>query len=83
MAILRIAGVYSDHCHSIPIAQEIQRIAHDQRTEFHQFWTDYERLKDWVVDLIGAAMADAMPGSHFATTSTSPAVSGLHSPRAE
>ena len=20
---------------------EIQRIAHDQRTEFHQFWTDY------------------------------------------
>src|SRR6478736_5554409 len=31
---------------------EIQRIAHDQRAEFHQFWTDYERLKHWVVDLI-------------------------------
>nr|WP_275691611.1 TetR/AcrR family transcriptional regulator [Mycolicibacterium sphagni] len=37
---------------------EIQRIAHDQRTEFHQFWTDYERLKDWVADLIGAAIAE-------------------------
>src|SRR6478735_5385993 len=37
---------------------EIQRIAHDQRTEFHQFWTDYERLKDWVVDLIGAAITE-------------------------
>jgi AcrR family transcriptional regulator len=35
---------------------EIQRIAHDQRAEFHQFWTDYERLKNWVVDLIGAAI---------------------------
>jgi AcrR family transcriptional regulator len=37
---------------------EIQRIAHDQRTEFHQFWTDYERLKNWVVDLIGAAISE-------------------------
>ncbi|WP_231750934.1 TetR/AcrR family transcriptional regulator [Mycobacterium sp. NAZ190054] len=37
---------------------EIQRIAHDQRTEFHQFWADYERLKQWVVDLIGAAIAE-------------------------
>ena len=37
---------------------EIQRIAHNQRTEFHQFWTDYERLKDWVVDLIGAAISE-------------------------
>jgi creatinine amidohydrolase/Fe(II)-dependent formamide hydrolase-like protein/AcrR family transcriptional regulator len=37
---------------------EIQRIAHDQRTEFQQFWTDYERLKDWVVDLIGAAISE-------------------------
>ncbi len=37
---------------------EIQRIAHDQRSEFHQFWTDYERLKQWVVDLIGAAIAE-------------------------
>jgi AcrR family transcriptional regulator len=37
---------------------EIQRIAHDQRDEFHQFWTDYERLKDWVVDLIGAAISE-------------------------
>jgi AcrR family transcriptional regulator len=35
---------------------EIQRIAHDQRTVFHQFWTDYERLKDWAADLIGAAI---------------------------
>ena len=35
---------------------EIQRIAHDQRREFHQFWTDYERLRQWVVDLIGAAI---------------------------
>lgn len=37
---------------------EIQRIAHDQRAEFHQFWTDYARLKDWVVDLIGAAISE-------------------------
>jgi AcrR family transcriptional regulator len=37
---------------------EIQRIAHDQRSEFHQFWTDYERLKDWVADLIGAAITE-------------------------
>ncbi|MCV7346209.1 TetR/AcrR family transcriptional regulator [Mycolicibacterium rhodesiae] len=37
---------------------EIQRIAHDQRADFHQFWTDYERLKDWVSDLIGAAIAE-------------------------
>src|SRR6185437_4844296 len=37
---------------------EIQRIAHDQRTEFHQFWADYERLKNWVVDLIGAAITE-------------------------
>lgn len=26
-AILRIAGVYDDHCHSLPLAQQIQRIA--------------------------------------------------------
>lgn len=37
---------------------EIQRIAHDQRAEFHQFWTDYERLRNWVADLIGAAIAE-------------------------
>jgi AcrR family transcriptional regulator len=37
---------------------EIQRIAHDQREEFHQFWTDYERLRQWVVDLIGAAVSE-------------------------
>lgn len=37
---------------------EIQRIAHNQRTEFHQFWTDYERLKNWVADLIGAGIAE-------------------------
>src|ERR1700738_1431678 len=37
---------------------EMERLAHDQRTEFHQFWPDYERLKDWVVDLIGAAISE-------------------------
>jgi AcrR family transcriptional regulator len=37
---------------------EVQRTAHQQRTEFAQFWTDYERLKDWVVMLIGAAIAE-------------------------
>lgn len=37
---------------------EIQRIAHNQRAEFHQFWTDYERLKNWVADLIGAGIAE-------------------------
>ncbi|WP_396931267.1 TetR/AcrR family transcriptional regulator [Mycolicibacterium sp.] len=37
---------------------EIQRIAHEQRTDFHQFWTDYERLRGWVSDLIGAAVAE-------------------------
>ncbi|WP_236728423.1 TetR/AcrR family transcriptional regulator [Mycolicibacterium obuense] len=37
---------------------EIQRIAHAQRADFHQFWADYERLKNWVVDLIGAAISE-------------------------
>jgi AcrR family transcriptional regulator len=37
---------------------EIQRIAYEQRSEFHQFWTDYERLRQWVVDLIGAAVGE-------------------------
>lgn len=37
---------------------EIQRIAHQQRAEFHEFWRDYERLTQWVVDLIGAAIAE-------------------------
>ncbi|GAS94079.1 transcriptional regulator [Mycolicibacterium canariasense] len=37
---------------------EIQRIAYEQRDEFHQFWTDYERLRQWVVDLIGAAVGE-------------------------
>jgi nucleoside-diphosphate-sugar epimerase len=32
VAILRIAGVYDDHCHSIPIAQQIQRIAEHKLT---------------------------------------------------
>ncbi len=31
-AILRIAGVYDDHCHSIPIAKQIQRIAERKLT---------------------------------------------------
>lgn len=30
--ILRIAGVYNDHCHSIPLAQQIQRIAERKLT---------------------------------------------------
>lgn len=37
---------------------EIQRIAHDQRADFQQFWTDYERLKQWVADLIAAAIGE-------------------------
>ena len=37
---------------------EIQRIAHQQRADFHEFWKDYERLTQWVVDLIGAAIAE-------------------------
>lgn len=37
---------------------EIQRIAHRQRSDFHQFWTDYERLTQWVVDLIGAGIGE-------------------------
>ncbi|BBZ26109.1 hypothetical protein MMAD_04040 [Mycolicibacterium madagascariense] len=37
---------------------EIQRIAHEQRSEFGQFWTDYERLKQWAADLIGAAISE-------------------------
>ena len=37
---------------------EIQRIANDQRADFHQFWTDYERLKTWVADLIRAAISE-------------------------
>ncbi|TRW80962.1 TetR/AcrR family transcriptional regulator [Mycolicibacterium sp. 018/SC-01/001] len=37
---------------------EIQRIAHVQRADFHQFWADYERLKNWVIDLIGAAISE-------------------------
>ena len=30
MVFLRIAGVYNDHCHSIPIAQQIKRIYEKQ-----------------------------------------------------
>jgi AcrR family transcriptional regulator len=37
---------------------EIQRIAHQQRAEFHQFWTDYDHLKDWVANVIGAAISE-------------------------
>ena len=37
---------------------EIQRIAHRQRADFHEFWRDYERLTEWVVDLIGAGIAE-------------------------
>ena len=37
---------------------EIQRIAHDQRSDFGQFWTDYERLRQWVADLIAAAIGE-------------------------
>ncbi|MEU0495971.1 helix-turn-helix domain-containing protein [Mycobacterium sp. NPDC006124] len=37
---------------------EIQRIAHRQRADFHQFWRDYERLTQWVVDLIGAGVGE-------------------------
>jgi AcrR family transcriptional regulator len=37
---------------------EIQRTANEQRIEFHQFWTDYERLHQWVSDLITAAVAE-------------------------
>ncbi|WP_242456277.1 TetR/AcrR family transcriptional regulator [Mycolicibacterium sp. P1-18] len=37
---------------------EIQRIAHRQRADFHQFWTDYERLTQWVVDLLGAGIGE-------------------------
>lgn len=37
---------------------EIQRIAHAQRADFHQFWSDYERLLQWVVDLLGAAVSE-------------------------
>ena len=37
---------------------EIQRIAHAQRSDFGQFWTDYERLKQWVADLIAAAISE-------------------------
>lgn len=42
---------------------EIQRIARDQRADYHQFWTDYERLRQWVVDLIGATACSAARGS--------------------
>ena len=38
--------------------KEIQRIAHAQRSDFGQFWTDYERLKQWVADLIAAAISE-------------------------
>ncbi|MCV7424084.1 TetR/AcrR family transcriptional regulator [Mycobacterium yunnanensis] len=37
---------------------EIERIAHQQRADFHQFWRDYERLTQWVVDLIGAGVGE-------------------------
>ncbi|MGE0221404.1 TetR/AcrR family transcriptional regulator [Mycolicibacterium sp.] len=39
---------------------EIQRIAHMQRAEFEQFWSDYERLRNWVADLIGAAISEGI-----------------------
>ncbi|MBS3904729.1 MAG: NAD(P)-dependent oxidoreductase [Simkania sp.] len=37
--ILRIAGVYDDHCHSIPIANQIQRI-YEKQLEAHLFSGD-------------------------------------------
>jgi len=37
---------------------EIERIAHQQRADFHQFWRDYERLTQWLVDLIGAGIGE-------------------------
>ncbi|NWF74420.1 MAG: NAD-dependent epimerase/dehydratase family protein [Nitrospirae bacterium] len=39
VVFLRIAGVYNDHCHSIPIAQQIQRI-YEQRFIGHIFSGD-------------------------------------------
>jgi nucleoside-diphosphate-sugar epimerase len=37
--ILRIAGVYDDHCHSIPISHQIQRI-YEKKLEAHLFSGD-------------------------------------------
>lgn len=37
--IMRIAGVYDDHCHSIPIGQQIQRI-YEKQLESHLFSGD-------------------------------------------
>ena len=36
---------------------EIQRIVHDHRAEFAQFWTDYERLRQRVAELIATAIS--------------------------
>jgi AcrR family transcriptional regulator len=37
---------------------EIQRIAHGQREDFHEFWEDYRRLEQWVIDLTAAAIKE-------------------------
>ena len=39
VVLMRIAGVYDDHCHSIPIAQQIQRI-YEKRFIGHIFSGD-------------------------------------------
>lgn len=37
---------------------EIQRVAHDQRAEFGEFWSDYARLKEWISTLISEAITE-------------------------
>lgn len=53
--ILRIAGVYDDHCHSIPISNQIQRI-YENQLESHLFSGDLTHGASFVhmTDLIEA-----------------------------
>jgi nucleoside-diphosphate-sugar epimerase len=47
VALLRIAGVYDDHCHSIPLAHQIQRI-YERRLTSHVFPGDPSRGQPFV-----------------------------------
>ncbi len=47
LVILRIAGVYSDQCHSIPIANQIQRV-YEKRLTGHVFPGDTSRGQPFV-----------------------------------
>jgi len=56
IVMLRIAGVYNDHCHSIPLAQQIQRI-YERQLVSHVFPGDTSHGQSFIhLDDLGDAM---------------------------